>query len=49
MVGLNRWPNKYTRLTCDYVWTMFNNPIPITGPTPISGYNTVWLRFAMFF
>jgi phosphate-selective porin OprO/OprP len=48
MVGLNWWPNKYTRLSCDYVWTWFNNPIPITGPDPIDRYNTFWIRFAMF-
>jgi phosphate-selective porin OprO/OprP len=49
MVGLNWWPNKYTRLSFDYVWTGFNNPIPITGATPISQYQTFWMRFAMFF
>jgi phosphate-selective porin OprO/OprP len=49
MIGMNWWPNKYTRLSFDYVWTGFNNPIPITGPTPIQTFNTFWLRAAMFF
>jgi phosphate-selective porin OprO and OprP len=48
-VGLNWWPNKYTRLSLDYVWSGFNRAIPITGPTPVSEYNTAWFRFAMFF
>lgn len=49
MIGLNWWPNKYTRLSFDYVWTGFNNPIPLVGPAPIDQYNTFWMRFAMFF
>jgi phosphate-selective porin OprO/OprP len=49
MTGLNWWPNKYTRLSFDYVWTWFNNPIPIVGPGSIDQYNTFWMRFAMFF
>jgi phosphate-selective porin OprO and OprP len=48
-VGVNWWPNKYTRFSIDWVWTGFNRAIPITGPTPVSQYNTAWLRFAMFF
>jgi phosphate-selective porin OprO and OprP len=48
-VGLNWWPNKYTRFTFDYMWTGFNRAIPITGPTPVSQYNTFWVRWAMFF
>ncbi|WP_422931577.1 porin [Singulisphaera sp. PoT] len=48
MVGLNWWPNKYTRLSFDYVWTHFSRPIPIVPPNSIDGYNTFWLRFAMF-
>lgn len=49
MVGLNWWPNKYTRLSFDYVWAGFNRPIAITGPNPIDSFNTFWMRFAMFF
>jgi phosphate-selective porin OprO and OprP len=49
MVGLNWWPNKYTRLSFDYVWSGFNRPIAITGPNPIDSFNTFWMRFAMFF
>jgi phosphate-selective porin OprO and OprP len=49
MVGVNWWPNKYTRLSFDYVWSGFNAPIPVNMPNPISSFNTFWMRFAMFF
>ena len=49
MVGVNWWPNKYTRLTLDYLWNGLNNPIPLNGPAPIDTFSTVWMRFAMFF
>ncbi|WP_074316845.1 porin [Singulisphaera sp. GP187] len=49
MVGLNWWPNQYTRLSFDYVTTNFNNPIPLSGRSPVDGYQTFWMRFAMFF
>lgn len=49
MTGLNWWPNKYTRISFNYVWTWFNNPIPLAGPGSIDQYNTFWMRFAMFF
>lgn len=49
MVGLNWWPNRYTRLSFDYVTTNFNNPIPLSGRSPVDGYQTFWTRFAMFF
>lgn len=49
MVGLNWWPNKYTRLSIDYLWNGLNNAIPINGPAPIDTFSTVWMRFAMFF
>ncbi|AMV40071.1 porin [Planctomyces sp. SH-PL62] len=49
MAGVNWWPNKYTRISFDYVWTWFNNPIQMVGPGPIDQYNTFWMRFAMFF
>ncbi|MGC8643570.1 MAG: porin [Isosphaeraceae bacterium] len=49
MVGVNWWPVKNTRLSFDWVWTQFNNPIPFTGGTPLSGFNTFWFRYAMFF
>jgi phosphate-selective porin OprO/OprP len=48
-IGVNWWPNKYTRFSLDWVWSGFNNPIPVNGPMPISQYNTAWFRFAMFF
>ena len=49
MLGLNWWPNKYTRLSLDNVWTWFDRPIPL-GPNPAVGqFNTVWCRAAMFF
>lgn len=49
MTGLNWWPNKYTRLSFDWVWTGFNNPIPLNNSAPVSTFNTFWMRFAMFF
>jgi phosphate-selective porin OprO/OprP len=49
MVGVNWWPNKYTRLSFDWVWTQFNRPIPVNMPEPISTFQTLWFRFAMFF
>ncbi|WP_165070654.1 porin family protein [Paludisphaera rhizosphaerae] len=49
MTGMNWWPNKYTRVSFDYVWTWFNNPIPLVGPGYVDQYNTFWMRFAMFF
>jgi phosphate-selective porin OprO/OprP len=49
MVGLNWWPNKYTRMSFDWVWTYLNNPIPINGPNPVGTFNTFWVRAAMFF
>jgi phosphate-selective porin OprO/OprP len=49
MVGVNWWPVKNTRLSFDWVWTQFNNPIPFTGGNPLSGFETFWFRYAMFF
>ncbi|WP_337175020.1 porin [Paludisphaera sp.] len=49
MGGVNWWPNKYTRLSFNYVWTGFNNPIQLVGPGSIDNYQTFWMRFAMFF
>jgi len=49
MGGVNWWPNKYTRLTFNYVWTELNRPIPIAGSGPINTFGTAWFRFAMFF
>ncbi|MHC5540897.1 porin [Singulisphaera rosea] len=49
MTGVNWWPNRYTRLSFDYVWTQFNKPIVLVAPNPIDQYNIFWMRFAMFF
>ena len=49
MVGVNWWPVKNTRLSFDWVWTQFNNPIPFTGANPMSGFATFWFRYAMFY
>lgn len=49
MTGLNWWPNRYTRLTFNYVWSGLNRPIPINGPEPIDTWGTFWFRYAMFF
>ncbi len=49
MVGMNWWPNRYTRMTFNYVWSGLNRPIPINGPEPIDTWGTFWFRYAMFF
>jgi phosphate-selective porin OprO/OprP len=49
MAGVNWWPNQYTRLSLDYVWTHFNEAIPLGGQSPVDRYQTIWMRFAMFF
>ncbi len=57
MVGVNWWPNKWVRLSCDWVYAHFNEDInlngfvpPMNGPTsPVDNYNTFWTRVAVFF
>ena len=49
MVGMNWWPNKYIRVSFDWVYDKFNNPIPLTGGNPVDRYNIFWTRVAMFF
>ena len=49
MVGVNWWPVKNTRLSFDWMWNGFNNPIPFTGGNPLGSFNTFWFRYAMFF
>jgi phosphate-selective porin OprO/OprP len=49
MVGVNWWPNKYTRMSFDWVGTYLNNPIPINGPNPVASFSAFWMRAAMFF
>ncbi len=49
MVGMNWWPNKWTRISFDWVFDEFNRPILPGGGNPIDRYNIFWTRFAMFF
>lgn len=49
MTGLNWWPNRYTRISFDYVSTQFNRPIVLVAPNPVEQYSIFWMRFAMFF
>jgi phosphate-selective porin OprO/OprP len=49
MTGVNWWPNRYTRLSFNYVWTGLNRAIPINGPDPIVEWGTYRYRYAMFF
>ncbi|MBI1324417.1 porin [bacterium] len=49
MIGINWWPNRYTRMSFNYIWTGLNRPIPINGPDPIDTWGTFWFRYAMFF
>lgn len=48
MVGMNWWPNKWTRISFDWVFDEFNRAIPLGG-NPVDRYNIFWTRFAMFF
>lgn len=48
MLGLNWWPNKYTRLSFDWVNCKLNRPVP-TGDQLLDQYNIYWTRAAMFF
>ena len=49
MVGLNWWPNKYVRISFDWVNDKFNRAIPLGGGNPVDRYNIFWTRVAMFF
>jgi phosphate-selective porin OprO/OprP len=49
MVGLNLWPNKYLRLSVDYVRTWFNHPVPLAREGTQSMIQLAWARVAMFF
>ena len=49
MVGMNWWPNKYVRVSFDWVYDKFNNQIPLAGGNPIDRFNIFWTRIAMFF
>ncbi len=49
MLALNWWPNRYTRLSLDNVWTWFNKAIPLGSAGTTDHFNTVWMRCAMFF
>lgn len=48
MLGLNWWPNQYTRVSFDWMYNKLNRPIPIGGQ-PLDEINTYWTRLAMFF
>jgi phosphate-selective porin OprO/OprP len=48
MLGLNWWPNKYTRLSFDWMYNKLNRPVPIGGQL-LDEVNTYWTRAAMFF
>ncbi|MEW4567735.1 porin [Tautonia sp. JC769] len=59
MLAYNWWPNKYVRLSVNWVHDEFNRPIPwpVSQPdqgngartNPIQNFNVVWFRVAMFF
>ena len=48
MLGINWWPNKYTRLSFDWMFNKLNRPVPIGGQL-LDEINTYWTRAAMFF
>ncbi len=56
MVGVNWWPNKYVRVSFDWVLDVFNKPIPWPindrpdpNTNPIDRLNIFWGRVAFFF
>lgn len=50
MVGINWYPNKYARVSFDWVYDRFNKPVAPGGSgNPISDYNVFWTRLALFF
>lgn len=49
MVGMNWWPNKYTRVSFDWMRATTNVPVDIGGAVPRNEYNVFWTRMAMFF
>ncbi|QDV33287.1 OprO/OprP family phosphate-selective porin [Tautonia plasticadhaerens] len=59
MAGINWWPNKYVRVSFDWVNDEFNKAIPWpvssdmqtdgVRTNPISHFNTFWTRVAIFF
>jgi phosphate-selective porin OprO/OprP len=49
MVGVNWWPNRYTRISVDNVFTWFNQPVLLGNAGTASQFNTFWMRCAMFF
>ena len=49
MAGLNVWPNKYLRLSVDYIRTWFNHPVPLAPESTQSKIQIAWARVAMFF
>lgn len=49
MVGVNWWPNKYTRISLDYMWDQTDKPVDLGNGNFQSEYNVYWTRLAMFF
>jgi len=50
MVGLNWWPNKFTRVSFDWVYDSFNNPTDLaTGTGLLKDFDIYWLRWSAFF
>ena len=59
-VGVNWWPNKYVRVSFDWVYDHFNQSIPwpvnnnldrpdLADRNPINQFNIFWTRIAFFF
>jgi phosphate-selective porin OprO and OprP len=56
MIGINWWPNKWARVSFDWVYDKFNRSISLSSPIsieapghPINRYDTFWTRVAFFF
>lgn len=50
MLGVNWYPNKYTKVSFDWVNDQMNKAVPISASgTPASHYNIYWTRVALMF
>lgn len=50
MVGINWWPNRFTRMSFDAVFDKFNAPTTMpTGNEALQAFNTYWVRWSAFF
>ncbi|MFM7149585.1 MAG: porin [Gemmataceae bacterium] len=49
MVGMNWWPNRYTRISLDWMNAKTNQAVDMGNGNYKDGYSVYWGRLAMFF